>query len=124
MALRHSGRQCPNEPVPIVGLTSLETAAEVQMSKATPKELFGFITRRVRDLGNAMALEPYRAFPYWFAKMYHSQPEGVLTSDGTGDGKVDFFFHTVSGSDVTYHVINSKYTETYGQTAPVSFYDE
>jgi hypothetical protein len=94
------------------------------VSKPTPKELFEFIIRRVQVLGNTRALEPYRAFPYWFAEMYNSQPEGVLTSDGTGDGKVDFFFHTVSGSDVTYHVINSKYTETYGQIAPVAFYDE
>ena len=38
--------------------------------------------------------------------------------------RVDFFFHTVSGSVVTHHVINSKFTETYNQSAPVGFYDE
>jgi hypothetical protein len=94
------------------------------MKQATTKELFDFINKRVVDIANSTGIPSFRAFPRWFAEMYYTHPEEIFASDGTGDGKVDFFFHTVSGSEVTHHVINSKFTETYNQSAPVGFYDE
>jgi hypothetical protein len=94
------------------------------MKQPTAKDLFGFITDRVQDVAHREGTKPYRAFPRWFAEMYYQHPEKSFSADGTGDGKVDFFFHTVTGNSVTQHVVNSKYTDTYGQIAPVTFYDE
>src|SRR5690242_15223818 len=94
------------------------------MKQPTAKDLFDFITDRVDNAANIEGTKSFRAFPRWFAEMYYQHPEKPFSSDGTGDGKVDFFFHTVSGHSVTHHVINSKYTETYNQIAPVGFYDE
>jgi hypothetical protein len=99
-------------------------SAEGHMKHATTKELFDFISKRVLGEANTAGVPSFRAFPRWFAQMYYSRPEEMFASDGTGDGKVDFFFHPVAGSRVTHHVINSKFTETYNQTAPVGFYDE
>jgi hypothetical protein len=92
--------------------------------KPTHKELFDFVVQRVHDLGNNEGLAPFRAFPRWFAQMYYPNPQELFSADGAGDGKVDLFFYTVSGNNVTYHIINSKYTEVYNQAAPVNFYDE
>jgi len=94
------------------------------MGHRTTKDLHEFILDRVRDAANSSGMELYRAFPRWFAQMYFQRPEGMVSSDGPQDGKIDLFFHTVSGNDVTYHVINSKFTEAYNQAAPVGFYDE
>ena len=62
------------------------------MKQATTKELFDFIGKRVSAVGNINGIPPFRAFPRWFAEMYYSHPEEMFTSDGAGDGKVDFFF--------------------------------
>jgi hypothetical protein len=94
------------------------------MKQPTAKELFDFIGKRVLDVGNSNGRPSFRAFPRWFAEMYYSHPEGMFTPDGTGDGKVDFFFHTVLGNSVSHHVINGKFTEKYDHTAPVTFYDK
>lgn len=94
------------------------------MNQPTARELFDFIAKQVHEHANRTGIQPYRAFPRWFAEMYFTRPEGMISSDGVGDGKVDLFFHMVSGKAVTHNVINSKFTETYGQIAPVDFYDE
>jgi hypothetical protein len=92
--------------------------------KPTAKELSAFIIDRVRDVANETGLATHQAFPRWFAEMYFSHPEQMVHSDGPGDGKIDLFFRTVTGTQVTYHVVNSKFTEACNQRAPVSFYDE
>jgi hypothetical protein len=56
--------------------------------------------------------------------MYHLDPQGMFASDGSHDGKVDFFFTTNDGKSVKHHVINSKFTETYNKLAPPVFYEE
>src|SRR3954447_21060983 len=77
-------------------------SAEGHMKHATTKELFDFISKRVLGEANTAGVPSFRAFPRWFAQMYYSRPEEMFASDGTGDGKVDFFFHTVAGSRVTH----------------------
>ena len=94
------------------------------MTKPSAKDLFDFMNEQVTVIANKRGEPTFRAFPRWFAEMYYAQPEEMLSCDGAGDGKVDFFFHTVLGNKVKYHVINSKFTSSYNQTAPVGFYDE
>ncbi len=45
-------------------------------------------------------------------------------ADGPGDAKVDLFFTTSNGREVRHHILNTKFTENYNSTAPVSFYNE
>jgi hypothetical protein len=94
------------------------------MSQLTSRDLFGFINRQVKEQANGQGVPSHRAFPRWFATMYYQNPEDFFASDGTGDGKVDCFFRTVSGNAVTHHAVNSKFTDSFNQTAPVAFYDE
>lgn len=94
------------------------------MSQLTTKDLFSFISRQVEELANGQGVPSHRAFPRWFATMYYQNPEAFFASDGPGDGKVDCFFRTVAGNTVRHHVINSKFTDSFNQTAPVGFYDE
>src|SRR5262245_12894014 len=94
------------------------------MAKPNQQELFDFILKQVRNQANRLGTPPSKAFPRWFAEMYYLQPEDMFASDGAGDAKIDLFFRTVSGGTVAQHVINSKFTEAYNQTAPVGFYDE
>ncbi len=94
------------------------------MNKPTQKDLFNFISGRVSDLATKTGQPAFRAFPRWFAEMYFTRPEGMVATDGAGGGKIDLFFHTVAGNSVKHHIINSKFTEAYNQTAPVGFYDE
>lgn len=94
------------------------------MKQATKRELFDFIVARVRDVGHLQGIPPFRAFPRWFAELYLSSPENLVSVDGAGDGKVDFFCRTVLGNTVTHHVFNCKFTEKYDHSAPVDFYDE
>ena len=88
------------------------------------KHLFDFMLSRVGDVGSVTGLKPPQAFGRWFAETYFQRPADIFVSDGSKDGKVDLFFHTNSGRDVAYYVLNTKFTEKYNAPAPVAFYDE
>jgi hypothetical protein len=94
------------------------------MSQLTAKDIFGFIHQQVDAVAHSRGFATHRAFPLWFAQMYHDAVEEFFSADGAGDGKVDCFFRTVAGKTVTLHAINSKFTGSFNQTAPVGFYDE
>ncbi|MGH9689973.1 MAG: AIPR family protein [Candidatus Acidiferrales bacterium] len=88
------------------------------------KQLFDFMQERIRDVGAQYGSKPPQAFGRWFAQMYFDNPQSLSISDGSGDGKVDLFFQTNNGNQVSHYILNTKFTEKYGTLAPVSFYDE
>ena len=88
------------------------------------KQLFDFILDRVEDTASNNALKLPQAFGRWFASMYFDKPQNFFISDGSGDGKVDLFFETSDGRSVDHFILNTKFTEKYNASAPVSFYDE
>jgi hypothetical protein len=88
------------------------------------RHIFDLILERVIDIKKAKGFEKPQAFIYWFINIYFNSPQDIIISDGSKDGKVDAFFTTNDGSSVKHHVINAKYTEEYGKTAPVKFYEE
>jgi hypothetical protein len=86
--------------------------------------IFDLILERVKDVKQSKGYEEPQAFIYWFINIYFNSPQDIFISDGSRDGKVDAFFTTNDGRTVRHHIINSKYTEEYGKTAPVKFYEE
>jgi hypothetical protein len=88
------------------------------------KQLFDSMIERIEDVGAEHGLSSPQAFPRWFAEMYFEEPQKYFPADGPGDGKVDLFFNTSNGKDVCHHVLNTKFTDKYNSTAPVSFYNE
>jgi hypothetical protein len=88
------------------------------------KQLFDTVLRRVREVGAEYGEKPPQAFGHWFAQMYFDEPQGFFVSDGAGDARVDSFFTTSNGKDVSHHVLNTKFTEKYDSIAPVAFYNE
>jgi AIPR protein len=94
------------------------------MALVNKEELFDVIIDRVKEAGMKHGHKKPQAFAYWFAEMYYLDPHGMVVSDGSHDGKVDFFFTTNNGKTVKHHVINSKFTDTYNKLAPPIFYEE
>lgn len=94
------------------------------MALVNKQELFDVIIDRVNEVSMLEGLKKHQGFPRWFASMYYLDPQGMFASDGSHDGKVDFFFTTNDGKTVKHHVINSKFTETYNKLAPPAFYEE
>ena len=88
------------------------------------KQLFDSMLDRIREVGAENGRRLPQAFGQWFAEMYFEEPRGIMYADGPGDAKVDLFFTTSNGKEVRHHVLNTKFTETYNATAPVSFYNE
>jgi hypothetical protein len=89
------------------------------------KQLFNFMLSRIGDVEAEKGLDAPQAFARWFTEMYFQNPHDLFVSDGSGDGKVDLFFHTSSNGDgVQHYILNTKFTETYNAAAPVAFYDE
>ena len=88
------------------------------------KQLFNSMLERVREVGAENGLKAPQAFGRWFADMFFEQPRDFFYADGPGDAKVDLFFSTSNGREVRQHVLNTKFTENYNSTAPVSFYNE
>lgn len=88
------------------------------------KQLFDFMLRRVHDVAADNGLKAPQAFGRWFAEMYFQNPHDIFISDGSGDAKIDLFFNTTNGREVRHCVVNTKFTEKYGATAPVAFYNE
>ena len=88
------------------------------------KQLFDSSLDRIREVGGENGLKLPQAFARWFADMYFEQPRDFFPADGPGDAKVDLFFNTSNGKEVTHHVLNTKFTEKYNSIAPVAFYNE
>ncbi len=88
------------------------------------KHIFDLIVERVHDVKKGKGYEKPQAFVEWFINIYFNSPQDIFIADGSHDGKVDAFFTTHDGSTVKHHVVNSKYTEEYGKSAPVKFYEE
>ena len=88
------------------------------------KELFEFMIGRVKEVAAESGLKAPQAFGKWFATTYFASPQDFLCPDGGGDGKVDSFFQVSNGTDVQHYVLNTKFTEKFDHSAPVSFYDE
>ena len=88
------------------------------------RQLFDFMQDRIKEVGTESGLKHPQAFGKWFAATYFSNPQLFFCSDGSGDGKVDSFFQITDGKEVQHYVLNTKFTQTYGAAAPVSFYDE
>ena len=94
------------------------------MALVNKRELFDVIIDRVKEVGMNQGQKNYQAFPRWFADMYYLDTQGMFGSDGSHDGKVDFFFTTNDGKTVKHHIVNSKFTEKYNKLAPPVFYEE
>lgn len=88
------------------------------------RHIFDLILERVNNIKRSKGYEKPQAFIYWFVDIFFNSPQDIFISDGSHDGKVDAFFTTNDGRTVKHHIINSKYTEEYGKTAPVKFYEE
>lgn len=88
------------------------------------RQLFDFMLDRVRESSQENGLKLPQAFGRWFADTYFLNPQKYFPSDGSGDGKVDSFFEISDGKDVRHYILNTKFTEKYDASAPVSFYDE
>jgi hypothetical protein len=90
------------------------------------KDLFRFMLARVKDVANISLLKEPQAFIRWFLTLYYDLPPGasVTISDGSGDGKVDGFAKRLDGTTTRDVLVNSKFTGTFDQIAPVKFYDE
>ena len=86
--------------------------------------IFNLMLERIKEIKRTKGYEEPRAFIYWFINIFFNSPRDIFIPDGSRDGKVDAFFTTHNGRTVKYHIINSKYTEEYGKTAPVKFYEE
>lgn len=88
------------------------------------KQLFDFMLDRVAEFSIDSGLKPPQAFAKWFASFYFPNPNDFFSSDASGDGKVDAFFHVTNGKEVQHYLLNTKFTEKYDAPAPVAFYDE
>jgi hypothetical protein len=88
------------------------------------KDLFDKLIKRIKIDADQDGIKLFRAFPKWFIQTYFINPFEYMSSDGSRDSKIDAFCKVQEGNKITYKVINSKFTENYGKTAPSQFYDE
>lgn len=88
------------------------------------RALFDLLISRVRQIAEDRSEPAHVAFVRWFAHMYHLKPLEFRSSDGPGDGKVDAFYFTYEAGAVHRHLVNAKYTASYGRLAPPTFYEE
>ena len=87
-------------------------------------QLFRFMLDRVNEVSQEYSLQKAQAFARWFANLYFDHYQDLFISDGTKDGKVDLFLTTHDEDTVQHSAVNSKFTSTYDEKSPVSFYDE
>lgn len=88
------------------------------------QQLFDFMLNRIKDVKAMHSLEEPQAFARWFCEMYFLRPQDIYIPDGSKDGKVDLFLKTTDEESVTHHILNTKFTRKYNESAPVVFYDE
>jgi hypothetical protein len=72
------------------------------MASVNKQELFDVIIDRVKDVSMSGGHKMHQAFPRWFAEMYYLNPQDMFGSDGSHDGKVDFFFTTNKYQPIIY----------------------
>jgi hypothetical protein len=92
--------------------------------KKDERGLFDFMLARIEDTQMRTGRPEPQAFGEWFARMYFLEPHDLRVSDGPFDGRVDCYFKTDDGHNVTHHIMNLKYTREYNKKAPRQFYDE
>lgn len=88
------------------------------------RDLFDFMIKQVNNTAALHGDQTPQAFGRWFANMYFGQDSKVTITDAAGDGKVDLCVTTTRGAEVTYSILNTKFTKHYERSSPVSFYDE
>ena len=88
------------------------------------KDLFDFMLKRVKYYTEQKGELKPQAFIHWFSDMYFAGVTNVNVTDGCGDGKIDAYITCQSGETLRYHIVNSKFTNEYDKSSPVSFYDE
>ncbi len=87
-------------------------------------DLFDLMINSVSKLAHDKSERIHRAFGIWFANMYFAGVTNIEVFDDTKDGKADLVVTCQKGRSVTYKIINSKFTQSYDKSSPVSFYDE
>src|SRR3989338_1136557 len=88
------------------------------------RDFFDLMIKRVKQTAAEHGDKLPQAFARWFAQIYLGRSSEPYVSDGTGDGKVDVFITIQRPRSVRYCVVNSKFTQEYDKSSPVSFYDE
>jgi hypothetical protein len=88
------------------------------------KQLFDFMLQRVKEVASEHGDQLPQAFGRWFANLYIENVRDIYVTDGTRDGKVDLFAHVPTDGTNEFHILNTKFTEKYNESAPVSFYGE
>ena len=88
------------------------------------KDLFDFLIKRVQYTSQTDSLPLPQAFVKWFSSMYFPGFYSYELTDGSGDGKIDALIKCEIKNNTHFHIINSKFTETYDKSSPVQFYDE
>lgn len=88
------------------------------------KDLFNLMMKRVKQMAAEHGDKLPHAFARWFVQIYLGPRCDLYISDGTGDGKVDAFITIQKSRSNRYAVVNSKFTQEYDKSSPVSFYDE
>ncbi len=88
------------------------------------RDLFELMKDRINQTASEHGDKLPQAFARWFAQIYFGSQSNIFVSDGTGDGKVDVFISGHRGQFTRYYVLNSKFTQEYDKSSPVSFYDE
>jgi len=86
--------------------------------------LFNFMIERVKEAGSKTGYDLPQAFGQWFINMFFQNPQGILVSDGSRDGKIDLYCTTHNDKIVRHHVLNTKFTRQFNKLAPRTFYDE
>lgn len=95
-----------------------------EMASQNKSDLFEFLIDRVRETQRQHLEKEPQAFGRWFAELFYTQPRDLFVSDGPKDGKIDLFFTTHNGKEVTHHALNTKFTKEFNKIAPPSFYQE
>lgn len=88
------------------------------------RDLFDLMMKRVKQTSDEHGDKLPQAFARWFTQIYLGRHIELYVSDGTGDGKVDVFATIQKPRSLRYCVLNSKFTQDYDRSSPVSFYDE
>jgi hypothetical protein len=91
---------------------------------ADKREIFQIILDRTEALSIENGRPLHQAFVEWFISLYFLNPKETYYSDGPRDGKIDALLKIDNDREITYQVINSKFTKEYNKIAPPSFYDE
>src|SRR3954465_9703442 len=88
------------------------------------RDLFEFMQKQISRTSAVNGDKLPQAFGRWFATMFFPGTSKISIPDGSGDGKVDLVVTCQVGKSVKYKILNTKFTEDFERSSPVSFYDE